>query len=151
MDWTCQRLPTLAPLALYQALALRSKVFVVEQQCVYLDPDGLDLVAWHLLGFDVAGELQACARLLPPHSKGPGQACPVIGRVVVAVQARSQGQGRALMRQAMSDCARLWPGQDIALSAQAHLQQFYASLGFLPVSGVYSEDGIDHIDMQRAH
>lgn len=63
--------------------------------------------------------------------------------------ARGAGQGRALMHQALRDCARLWPGEAVTLSAQAHLQHFYAALGFAAISEVYDEDGIPHIDMRR--
>ena len=147
--WQCAPLHELSAVQLYQALALRARVFVLEQHCVYLDPDGIDLRAWHLLGSDArGGDLLAYARLLPPLAKGPEHQLPEIGRVVTAPEARGAGQGRCLMQQALQECARLWPGQALALSAQAHLQGFYASLGFEPVSAVYDEDGIDHIDMR---
>ncbi|MDI4633968.1 GNAT family N-acetyltransferase [Pelomonas sp. V22] len=141
LHWSCSRLEALDARSLYAVLKLRSEVFVVEQQCVYLDPDGADLEAWHLLGRDEAGSLQAYARLL----EGPR-----IGRVVTAPGARGAGQGRALMQQAIAECERLWPGQAIELAAQAYLQRFYASFGFEPVSALYEEDGIPHIDMKRA-
>ncbi|WP_310387981.1 GNAT family N-acetyltransferase [Roseateles sp.] len=148
LRWTCAPLKELSPLALYQSLALRSQVFVVEQACVYLDPDGIDLLAWHLLGFDEASnELLASARLLPPLAKGPAHALPEIGRVVSAPAARGSGAGRALMQQALLACEKLWPGQAVAISAQAYLLAFYAGLGFVQTSEPYDEDGIVHIDM----
>ena len=50
---------------LYQLLQLRSEVFVVEQQCIYLDADGKDYKALHLLGYE--GErLTAYTRLFAP-------------------------------------------------------------------------------------
>jgi len=147
MHWACMRLADMGPLAVYELLALRSAVFVVEQQCVYLDPDGLDALCWHLAGrWD--GQLQAYARLVPPRIKG--QAQPMIGRVVTAPNARGRGQGRALMLQALDECARLWPGEAVEIQAQAHLHDFYASLGFVAISDRYDEDGIAHIDMRRA-
>jgi ElaA protein len=148
--WTVAPLAELNPLALYQALALRAQVFVLEQACIYLDPDGVDLKAWHLLGHDEdSGELLACARLLPPLAKGPEHLLPEIGRVVTAPAARGSGAGRALMQRALLECARLWPGQTVAISAQSYLLDFYAGLGFVSVSAPYDEDGIVHIDMQR--
>lgn len=150
LRWTCLRFAELSPLALYQSLALRSQVFVVEQACVYLDPDGVDLLAWHLLGHDeVSGDLLACARLLPPLAKGRDHLLPEIGRVVAAPAARGSGAGRALMRQALQACAERWRGQAVAISAQAYLLGFYAGLGFVPSSAPYDEDGIVHIDMIR--
>ena len=40
--------------ALYEALALRQRVFVVEQDCVYLDADGKDRIARHLFAWEGA-------------------------------------------------------------------------------------------------
>jgi len=149
MQWTCERLQELSSSALYEVLALRSQVFVLEQACVYLDPDGLDTLVWHLQGRGADGALRAYARLVPPLTKGAQQALPMIGRVVTAPSARGAGQGRALMQQALVECARLWPGQAVEINAQAHLQKFYATLGFVVTSEPYDEDGISHIDMKR--
>jgi ElaA protein len=149
MQWSCERLEGLSALAVYEVLALRAQVFVLEQQCLYLDPDGLDPHCWHLLGRAADAGLQAYARILPPLTKGPQQTLPMIGRVVTPVTARGAGQGRALMQRAIDECARRWPGQAIEIGAQAHLQRFYASLGFVATSEPYDEDGISHIDMRR--
>nr|WP_295077872.1 GNAT family N-acetyltransferase [uncultured Roseateles sp.] len=148
LTWHCDPLTALSAAQLYQILALRARVFVLEQQCVYLDPDGLDLEALHLRGLNEAGELQAYARLLPPGLKGPEQTEPAIGRVLTAPEARGQGQGQQLMSQAVAEGRRLWPGLAQVLSAQAHLQRFYAGFGFVPISEVYDDDGIPHIDMR---
>jgi len=145
LTWTCKPFEALSAAELYQALQLRSEVFVIEQQCVYLDPDGLDPQAWHLLGRHQA-ELQAYLRLLPPGLKADE---PVIGRVVTAPGARGSGLGRQLLAQALLECEKLWPGRALFLSAQAHLQPFYGGLGFMPVSEQYVEDGIAHVDMRR--
>lgn len=148
LAWTCKPFDKLTAAELYQALRLRSEVFVIEQQCLYLDPDGLDPQAWHVLGHAQAsdGRLQAYLRLLPPGLKA---AEPVIGRVVTAPGARGTGVGRQLLAQALAECEALWPGRALFLSAQAHLQTFYAGLGFAPVSEQYVEDGIPHVDMRR--
>jgi len=151
IHWTCERLEGLSPRALYQALALRSQVFVLEQNCVYLDPDGLDLSqgVWHLLGHGEDGELRCCARLLAPGAKGEQQVLPMIGRVVSAPSARGGGVGRQLMNQALAECAQRWPGMAVDINAQLYLRRFYESLGFVVGSPVYDEDGIDHVDMRR--
>ncbi|MBT9504829.1 MAG: GNAT family N-acetyltransferase [Burkholderiaceae bacterium] len=143
--WSCKAFDALSAAELYQSLQLRSEVFVLEQQCVYLDPDGLDLQAWHLMGRD-DDRLLAYLRLLPPGLKADE---PVIGRVVTTPAARGSGLGRQLLSQALVECEKLWPGRALFLSAQAHLQSFYGGLGFVPVSGQYVEDGIAHVDMRR--
>ena len=146
MRWTCVPFRELSVDQLYDLLALRSEVFVVEQRCVFLDIDGLDRQTWHLLGTDEAGRLLAYTRLIPPGLKA---ADALIGRVVTAPVARGGGTGRALMAESVAQCERRWPGQAITLHAQAHLERFYAGFGFRPVGQPYVEDGIPHIEMRK--
>ena len=54
MEWQWLSFDALSREQLYALLRLRSEVFVVEQNCVFLDIDGLDPQAMHLLGFRVA-------------------------------------------------------------------------------------------------
>lgn len=132
---------------LYALLALRSEVFVVEQNCPYLDVDGQDLVAEnrHLLGM-LGDELVAYARILSPVD---AQSPVKIGRVIVSRRARGINLGNRLMAQALQSCQQHWPQHTPFLSAQAHLQSFYAGHGFVAVSDIYLEDDIPHIDMSR--
>lgn len=146
LAWTCAPFDALTPLQLYQALRLRSEVFVLEQQCVFVDPDGFDMQAWHLMAHDGGGELQAYARLLPAGVKAVE---PVIGRVITAGASRGSGLGHELMGRALRECERLWPGQALSLSAQARLKAFYAGHGFDAIGAEYIEDGIPHIHMRR--
>ncbi len=146
MRWTCVPFAALTLDQLYDVLALRSEVFVVEQHCVFLDIDGLDRKTWHLLGHGEDGMLKAYVRLIPPGLKG---ADALIGRVVTAPAARGGGTGRVLMAESLAQCERLWPGHAITLHAQAHLERFYGSFGFSPVGEQYMEDGIPHQEMQK--
>jgi ElaA protein len=145
--WTELEAPQLDVATLYDVLALRSAVFVVEQECAYQDIDGLDLAEGtvHVLGQE-AGGIAAYARVLAPDDDHP---TPRIGRVIVAPEARGQQLARPLMRQALAACERRWPGEAVELGAQAHLTGFYASLGFEAVSEPYDEDGIPHVWMRR--
>lgn len=145
VHWICKRFDDLGVHALHDALALRCRVFILEQG-PYQDPDAADKQAWHLLGYDAAGQLQACLRVVDPGAKF---AEPSIGRVVTAPEARGQGLGRALMAEGLARCAKAWPGRAVRISAQAHLQGFYAALGFVPVGAPYLEDDIPHIEMLR--
>lgn len=132
---------------LYEAMRLRSAIFVVEQNCVFPDMDGLDPRCEHLCGTDAQGRLLAYARLLHPGLKYPEAS---IGRVVVAESARGTQLGRALMHEALAACRARWPGQPILIGAQQRLERFYASLGFKPIGAPYLEDGIWHVDMRLA-
>ncbi|SDM41149.1 ElaA protein [Oryzisolibacter propanilivorax] len=145
LHWTWARFDDLGVHALHEALVLRCRVFVVEQACAYQEVDEADTRAWHLLGRAApGGPLLATLRVVDPDGKGAG---PSIGRVVIAPQARGGGTGQALMREGLARCQTAWPGQDIRISAQAHLQRFYGALGFVAVSQAYVEDGIPHVDM----
>lgn len=145
MRWTWARFDGLSLDDLYDALALRCRVFILEQGA-YQDPDGLDRTAWHLLGRDEAGGLQAYLRVVDPGVKYEE---PSIGRVIAAPAVRGSGAGRVLMNEGIARCEQVWPGRLIRISAQAHLQRFYGSLGFRPVGETYLEDHIPHIEMLR--
>jgi ElaA protein len=131
---------------MYEALRLRSDIFVVEQTCVFPDMDGVDPDCEHLCGTDEGGALLAYARLVPPSIK---YAEPSIGRVVVAGSARGTQLGRALMVEAIAGTLARFPGMSIRIGAQQRLQRFYESLGFAQDGAPYLEDGIWHIEMLR--
>lgn len=143
--WTCKPHAELTLAELYAILRLRSEVFVVEQDCVFLDMDGKDLQGQteHLMAWE-NGALLAYCRLLEP-ALNDGQA--VIGRVITAPAARGTGLGHELMRRAKDEVARRWPGQPVYLGAQARLRAYYAGHGFVPVTEEYIEDGIPHVGM----
>jgi ElaA protein len=145
MHWTWARFAGLTLDDLYDALALRCRVFVLEQG-PYLDPDGLDRAAWHLLGRDDAGVLQCYLRVLDPGAK---YAEPAIGRVVTSPEIRGGGSGRALVAEGVARCAAAHPGLRIRISAQAHLARFYGGFGFVVQGEPYLEDGIPHVEMLR--
>jgi ElaA protein len=144
LQWTLARLDQLGPLDVYDMLALRSEVFVVEQTCIFQDPDGVDKQAHHLLGRDAQGNLQTVLRIVDP---GVKYAEPSIGRVISAPAQRRFGLGRALMREGIRQCRMLWPGQGIRISAQARLERFYQDFGFHTVTAPYLEDDIPHVEM----
>ncbi len=130
----------------HDVLQLRERVFIVEQNCPYLDADGADPQCWHGLGRDAEGTLIATARIVPP---GVKYLEPAIGRVVSSPDVRRTGAGRALMLSAIAQVKRLYPGQDIRIGAQRYLEKFYGSLGFVATGEPYDEDGIPHIEMVR--
>lgn len=143
MRWTWARFEGLSLDDLYDALALRCRVFILEQG-PYLDPDGLDRDSWHLLGRDGSGLLQVYLRVVDPGLKYPE---PSIGRVITSPEVRGSGAGRTLMAEGMAHSRSAWPGRDIRISAQSHLQRFYGEFGFGPVGESYLEDDIPHIEM----
>lgn len=143
--WSWHRWDELTPDVLYAFLRLRSAIFVVEQDCVFAEMDGRDPQCEHLCGWH-GTELAAYLRLVPPGVRTPEVA---LGRVVVAPSARGRGLGRAVMLEGLARCAQRYPGQPVKVSAQKHLEKFYASLGFATAGAPYDEDGIPHIDMLK--
>jgi ElaA protein len=148
----------LSKLDLYSLMQLRQAVFVVEQQCPYLDADGLDPFCKHYLGWQesngstnlavtnfTVANLVAAARIVPPLMRFDELS---IGRVVNAPAHRGQGLGRQLMQTILAQCDTDGVPA-IRISAQRYLERFYNQLGFNPCSDVYDEDGIEHIEMLR--
>ncbi|GMQ23672.1 GNAT family N-acetyltransferase [Algoriphagus sp. oki45] len=130
---------------LYQLLRLRSEVFVVEQNCVFLDMDNKDQQCHHLSLFQ-EGELVAYCRIVPP---GLSYAEVAIGRVVSAPAYRGKGLGRKVMEEAISACRQLYGQVPIRLGAQTYALEFYQSLGFEAEGETYDEDGIEHVEMVK--
>jgi len=128
----------------HDLVALRIKVFVIEQNCPYQDLDGKDKVSIHVLGLDENGTIQATARILPVGVSYPEIA---IGRVVVAADFREKQEGHRLMKACM-DFIKLTHGDvTVKLSAQKHLEKFYNTHQFLSTGKEYLEDGIPHVEM----
>lgn len=145
LRFSCLPFDQLTPLELYAIMALRQEVFVVEQNCPYLDADGKDIQAWHLMGRDVENNLVAYTRLLPEGVSYGGFVS--IGRVVSSPAARGAGAGREVMRRSIDMCRHLFGPAPIKIGAQTYLLRFYESLGFRSTGEEYLEDGIPHTKM----
>ena len=128
---------------LYALLRMRSEIFVVEQECIYLDLDGKDTDALHVLGWK-GTELCGYCRVFRP---GDYFKEASIGRVAVSSQFRGNGYGARLMEFTIQAIEKEMGDCPIAISAQAYLQRFYEELGFQPEGELYKEDGIPHIRM----
>ena len=157
IQWQWSRIEGLSTKQWHHVVSLRQAVFVVEQNCPYLDADDLDLQAWHLIGWEaednsddvISGknaELVAVAylRVVDPGCKYQE---PSIGRVLTRICHRRLGLGKAIMMQAMARINEQFPQQEIRISAQKHLRVFYSVIGFTQVGREYDEDGIPHIEM----
>lgn len=163
-DLVLKRFSELTTRELYGLLQLRSQVFVVEQDCVFLDLDGVDTLEGTLHAFypgegrimaDTHGEQggrslmpAAYARVLPADfTDGPAAepGARSIGRVVTDPDLRGGGWGRRLL----TDLLAAFPGEPLTLNAQSHLEGFYAGFGFSPNGPRFDEDGIEHTPMSR--
>lgn len=146
MNWTIKAFEELTVQELYEALHLRSEIFVVEQQCAYQDLDYSDQKALHLMGRNADGQLVAYTRLFGPGIK---YAEASIGRVITSQLARGTGVGRQLMEKSIAVVEEAYGKGPIKIGAQQYLHRFYTSLGFEQTSDTYMEDGIPHIEMVK--
>ncbi|MBL7806472.1 MAG: GNAT family N-acetyltransferase, partial [Saprospiraceae bacterium] len=128
IHFTCEPFDRLSPYTLYEILALRQEVFVVEQNCPYQDCDGKDLPSHHLMGRNDAGQLICYTRLLPMGISYPEYVS--IGRVVSAPAARGTGSGVLLMEESIRKCRELFGNEPIKIGAQSYLLKFYERFGF---------------------
>lgn len=126
---------------LYDIMKLRQEIFVVEQNCPYLDADGYDQKATHVLGISEGDKLAAYIRIFAP---GDYYDEAAIGRVVVNADFRGKQRGVDIMQRGIDYCKKHFPNSPIKIGAQVYLDKFYRSLGFVPVSEMYLEDGIEH-------
>jgi len=130
---------------LYTVLQLRSEVFVVEQDCVYLDLDGKDQLAYHVLGYKDL-KLIAYARVFKP---GDYFSKSSIGRIIVKKKYRRFKYGDHLVQNSIEFIEKKLKEKEILISAQAYLINFYNNLGFVQKGEQYLEDDIPHIKMLK--
>jgi ElaA protein len=145
IEWTVKPFESLSANELYDMLRLRSEIFVVEQNCVYLDMDGKDKKGLHLIGI-FNGQIVAYSRLLEP---GISFENASIGRVVVDATFRNRKWGHNLMQESIAGIKNHFNETKITIGAQFHLKNFYEYHGFAQSSEIYLEDGIPHIEMKK--
>jgi len=146
IHYTCKAFQELSLDQLYAIMNLRQEVFVVEQDCPYIDADNKDQDSYHLMGWNENNKLVAYTRLVP---KGISYNDYIsIGRVITSMSIRKQGVGIELMKKSIDKIRDLFGEEEpIKISAQVYLLRFYTSLGFEKKGEDYLEDGIPHTAM----
>ncbi|WOC41177.1 GNAT family N-acetyltransferase [Polaribacter sp. HL-MS24] len=147
MHFITKKFTELTTTELYEILQIRSKVFVVEQDCVYQDLDGKDQKSLHVIGFK-EDKIVAYSRIFKPGDYFQNAS---IGRVVVSISERKFGFGHDLMKASIKAIEDQYQVIDITISAQVYLQKFYESHGFFKIGESYLEDGIPHIRMDKTN
>ncbi len=144
MNWNWYSFNELSNHQLYDLLQLRQDVFIIEQDCIYPDLDGLDFNCLHLLGYQDE-QLIAYLRLIPAEFHPSKNTA--FGRIISKSKNRGAGIGKLMVESAINYSKEHYPRKNIQLSAQQHLQEFYQKFGFISFGEAYDEDGIMHIDM----
>ena len=146
LTWIDKPFEKLSNLELYNIMTLRQEVFIVEQDCVYLDNDGKDEGAWHLWAEDKLSNVVAYARILAPNVSYEEAS---LSRIVTHLDYRSKGLGQELMKRSIELMESLHGSGKCRISAQSYLLSFYKNFGFQSAGNEYLEDGIPHIQMYR--
>lgn len=145
IHWICKTYGELTLDELYAILKLRSEIFVVEQNCVYLDLDDNDRYCWHLMGME-GNKIVAYMRIIPTgvESESAGS----IGRIVVAQDLRGTGLGHELVNQGIAHYNELvGKSHPIVIHAQSRLERFYIKHGFKAISEPHLFEGLLHTKM----
>jgi len=146
LRWLCKKFEELSNNELYDLMVLRQEVFVVEQNCAYLDADGKDQHSWHVSGYDEKGKLAAYARIVFP---GVSYKEVAIGRVITSQTHRSKGAGKELMCESLKAIENIYGKVPVRISAQTYLVKFYSEFGFVSTGKEYLEDNIPHTEMLK--
>ncbi len=143
--WKIKSFQELSLGELYDMMNLRQEVFVVEQNCPYVDADYKDQKSFHVNGFfkDV---LVAHARIVLPNISYKE---PSIGRIVSSPKYRGKGIGKELMKVCIDFIEKYFNSSDCRISAQVYLIKFYNQFGFEVCSDEYLEDNLPHVEMLR--
>lgn len=144
MNWYIKTFDELTNKELYEILKIRNEVFIMEQDCHYLDLDNKDYKAHHIFCINSNEEIAAYARLLP---KGVSYPQASIGRVATAKAYRRQELGIDLMKKSIDFILNNYETDAIKISAQTYLLEFYKKFSFNPIGEEYLEDEIPHIAM----
>lgn len=126
---------------LYELLKLRVSVFVVEQNCPYMELDGNDQQAIHIW-LQNEGGVQAYLRVM---DRGVENDNVSIGRVI-AVKRRC-GLGSRILAEGIRAARDYFQAEKIYLEAQVYARGLYEKQGFRQISDEFLLDGIPHIKM----
>ena len=127
---------------LYEIMQARFKIFVLEQNFLRLDPDGLDRDSLHCFLKD-GDKVVACIRA---SYTDENKTEVKIGRVVTLTH--GGGIGRLLMAETLKAIHEKMPYRRLFVHSQKQAEGYYAKMGFVTVSEEFEEAGVPHIEME---
>ena len=139
MNFYAKTFDRLSAKEIYEILKARMQVFLLEQNTVCLDIDGIDYDSLHVF-FENEGRVEAYFRAFKH------QDAVKIGRVLT--REHGKGLGRKLMEKGRIEVKKHFGCDRIILHSQKQAEGFYKKLGFETVSDEYLEEGVVHITMQ---
>ena len=123
MQIVVKKFEELSVFELYEILRLRQEVFIVEQNCVYLDADGVDEGAYHVYLKDNE-EIVAYLRVI---DKGKRLEEVSLGRVIT--KKRGLGLGLKVMAKGIEVAKQKFNAKTIKIGAQKYAVPFTKSVG----------------------
>ena len=139
MDLKAKRFDELTTTELYEILRARFEVFVIEQECVYLDIDGVDYRSLHIF-CEENGKVVAYLRAFEKEND-----VVQIGRVLTVN--RGAGNGKKLLQFAIEEIDRRFHPKKIYIESQTHAIGFYEREGFKVCPDEFMDAGIPHVEM----
>ena len=124
----------------YEIVRARQEIFLMEQNIICRDFDGVDYDALHCFLWEderVVAYMRAFMRGGEVH----------LGRFLTV--RHGEGLGRRLMEEALPVVKEKLGCEAIVFHAQRHAEGFYKKLGFVTVSEVFLEEGIEHVEMRN--
>ena len=142
MEFTIKHFTELSNRELYEILKTRQEIFIIEQNCPYMDIDDLDLDAMHIFSMNEEGRVTSCLRVFMKDEK-----TAQIGRVVTLVH--GEGLGGKILHEGVKVALEHYKAEKIYLEAQTYAIGYYEKEGFRVISGEFDLDGIPHVEMER--
>lgn len=142
MNYYIKSFTELSTKEFYEIVKLRIAVFVVEQTCPYQEIDAQDeraIHTWMQEGQKIIGYTRIIDQ----------EEIVTFGRVIIHPSHRAQKLGYQILEKTLEIIKSQIPDKPIVISAQAHLTNFYSKYGFKPISDVYLEDNIPHVQMRK--
>jgi ElaA protein len=143
MEFSIKHFNELSNRELYEILKTRQEIFIIEQNCPYMDIDDLDLDAMHIFSMNEEGRVTACLRVFMKDEK-----TAQIGRVVTLVH--GEGLGGKILHEGVKVALDHYKAEKIYLEAQTYAIGYYEKEGFRVISGEFDLDGIPHVEMERS-
>ena len=140
MEFFAKKFSQLSNIELYEIMRSRAEVFLLEQNIICQDLDGVDYESLHCFFLDgkrVAAYLRAF--------KSEGDTV-TMGRVLTLNHGK--GLGRELMEKSVEAVKEHFTCQKISVHAQKQAEGFYEKTGFKTVSGEFLEEGVVHVTME---
>ena len=139
MEFRAKLFDELSACEIYEIVRARQEIFLMEQNIVCRDFDGIDYDALHCFIWEndrVVAYMRAFVR--------DGEIR--LGRFLTV--RHGEGMGRRLMELSLPVIKECFGDKSILIHSQKHAEGFYLKFGFKTTSDVFLEEGVEHVEME---